>query len=392
MTPSQRIQIRMSETRQAANDSSCTDADRERLLKELSGLETEYRSALATEIAQVDQDFTNHIPLTAEFREQQEITRRADLGVMLGHILARRNVTGAEAEAQEAWNLDGNAIPMSMISELRTVAAPTSGGGTQPVSGYVFPSGIATFANISRPTVPAGTPVFPSITTGAVAGRPVEGAAHGSSEPTLRGELLTPKRIQAVASLFVEDRARYPGLGPALAAHLAGAVAAGMDTQALSDTAGFFDTVAASRPLTPPSDPGSATGYGDWQAILAKVVDGRHAANLAGGGLLLHPDGFSHSEALYRGNNASESFAERIARVSRMQVSAAMPATTSNISDVLIVRGQNPAAIQPTWPGLNITDIATDSGTGTISFTAVALCAFSVTHPSAYEWEKINNS
>ena len=198
MTPSQRLQSRMSETRQAANDSTTTDADRDRLLVELSGLETEFRSALAAETAQVDLDFTNHTPLSPEFREQQEITHRADLGVMLGHILARRNVTGAEAEAQEAWNLDGNAIPMSMISELRTVAAPTSGGGTQPVSGYTFPSGIATFANISRPTVPAGTPVYPSIVTGAVAGRPIEGAAHGSSEPTLRGELLTPKRIQAV--------------------------------------------------------------------------------------------------------------------------------------------------------------------------------------------------
>ena len=392
MTDSQKLQLKMSETRQAANDPTTTDADRERLLSEMSALEVKFRTALAAETAQVNEDFTGHIPLTAEFREMQEITRRADLGTMMGHILARQTQSGAEAEAQQAWNLDGNAIPMSMLAELRTVSAPSDGGGTQPVSGYVFPASIASFANISRPSVAAGTPVYPSIVTGAVAGRPIEGAAHGSSEPTLRGELLTPQRIHAVASLSLEDRARYPALGPALASHLAGAVAAGMDLQALSDTRGFFDAVASTRPLTPPSDPGSATGYPEWQAILGKVVDGRHAANLAGGGLLIHPDAFTSAEALYRGNNSSESFAERIARVSRLQVSAAMPATASNISNVLIVRGASPGAVQPVWPGLTIEDIYTDSGKGEISFTAVAMCAFSVTHPASYEWEKINNS
>ena len=391
MTLSQKLQIKMSETRQAANQEDVTAEDRTRLLGELRDLETSYQTALTKESEQTADAFEGYGPLAAEFREMQEITNRADLAVMVGHILSRRNVTGAEAEAQQAWNLEGNAIPMSMLAELRTVSAPTDGGGTEQVSGYVFGQSIQTFANISRPRVAAGTPVFPSIVTGAVAGRPAEGAAHGSSEPALRGELLTPKRIQAVASLSVEDRARYPRLGPALAAHLAGAVAAGMDTQALSDDGGFFDTTAATRPLTPASNPGSGTTYAQWAGILAKVVDGRHSPNLAGGGLLLHPDAFEDAEELYRGNNTSESFAERIARVSRMRVSAAMPDTASNISNVLIVRGQIPAAVQPVWPGLTIEDIYTDSGKGEISFTAVALSAFSVTHPSAYEFEKIHN-
>ena len=350
MTESQRIQIKMSQTREAANDETTTAVDRTRLLSELRDLEVNFRTALESETAQVNEAFEGHGPLAAEHREAMEITRRADLGTMMANVIARRNQTGAEAEAQAAWNLDADQIPLSMIAEIRTVAAPTDGGGTVGIGGYVFPASIASFANISRPTVPAGTPVFPSIVTGAVAGRPTEGSAHGSSEPTLRGELLSPKRIQAVASVSVEDQARYPSLGPALAAHLAGAVAAGMDTQALSDDGGFFDTAAGTRPLTPPSNPGSATTYGQWQAILAKVVDGRHSANLAGGGLLLHPDAFEDAEELYRGNNSSESFAERIARVSRMQVSAAMPATASNISNVLIVRGTSPGAVQPTWP------------------------------------------
>ena len=388
MTESQRMKLELVALNREIADAK--EEDRDALQKRFFDLNEAQIRAEAAETAQVDADFQNHVPLSAEFREQQQVTERADLGVMLGNVLSHRNQTGAEAEAQAAWQLEGNQVPMAMISELRTVAAPADGGGTQTVTGYTFPQSIAGFANISRPRVPAGQFVFPSVVTAGVAGRPAEGAAHGSSEPVLRGELLSPKRIQAVASLSVEDRARYPSLGPALAVHLAQSIAAGMDTQALVDARGFFDSTAASRPLTPPNAPTGATTYPQWQAILAKVVDGRHAANLAGGGLLIHPDAFEDAEELYRNTNTSESFAERIARVSRMQVSAAMPATASNISDILIVRGRTPGAQQPIWPGLTIQDIYTSSGTGEISFTAVALAAFSVTDPSSYEWEKIH--
>ena len=80
MTESQKLQIRMSTVRQQANDRTNDAIDRERLIEELSELETEYRTALAAETDQIDQDFTGFVPLTAEFREMQEITGRADLG------------------------------------------------------------------------------------------------------------------------------------------------------------------------------------------------------------------------------------------------------------------------------------------------------------------------
>ena len=349
MLKSTGLKIQMSETREKVNDlcNATSPADvsqRDTLEAELKAMEGEYREALTAESKEINKAFDT--PESSEYREAMEITRKADLGTLVANAIARRNQTGAEAEAQVAWGLDGNQIPMAMISEFRTVAAPSDGGGTQPVSGYVFPLSIQNFANIARPMVPAGAPVYPSVVTAAVAGRPAEGAAHGSTEPTLRGQLLSPARIQAVASVTVEDRARYPALGPALASHLAEAVAAGMDTQALSDNNGFFD--ATSGPLTAPNDPGAASTYDQWAAILAKVVDGRHAGSMAEGGLLLHPDAFADAEKLYRGNNSDMSFAERIARVSRMRVSDAMPDSASSISGVLIVRGGAPASIQPT--------------------------------------------
>ena len=61
--------------------------------------------------------------------------------------------------------------------------------------------------------------------------------------------LLTPP---ALASINIEDRARFAGLSQAVAAHLRRAVVAGPDAQALSNNDGSFDT--SSGPLTAPSE------------------------------------------------------------------------------------------------------------------------------------------
>ena len=82
MTESQRLQIRMSETRQAANDPTTTEADRERLLRELSGLEVKYRTALGAETAQVDQDFAGRD--SGESSELRALINRASGGQEFG--------------------------------------------------------------------------------------------------------------------------------------------------------------------------------------------------------------------------------------------------------------------------------------------------------------------
>ena len=377
MTESQKIQIKMSVTRQQANATATAEADRDRLLVELDALESEYRIALATETSQVAQDFAGAGGQpSAEHREAMSITHRADLGAMVANIIGKTNTGGAEAEAQAAWQIQGNEIPMAMIAELRTVSAPDDGGGVSAFTGYVFPASFAQFANVARPHVPAGVHVFPAFLTSGAAGRPAEGAAHGSSEPTLRGELLSPLRIQAQASISVEDMARFSGIGPALAAHLSQSVAAGLDAQALTDPRGFLDSVVASQPLTPITDP-TATDYAGWSAVLNSAVDGRVCPNLALAGFVMNANAFGDAAENFRGNNASEAISERISRVSRLMVSSAMPATAANVAAVLVIRGRQQAAVQPIWPAIRLTDPYTDSNTGLVKFTADCLkCIF----------------
>ena len=193
-----------------------------------------------------------------------------------------------------------------------------------------------------------------------------------------------------MASLSVEDRGRFSGLPSALAIHLAGLVAQGMDAQALHDDNGFFDST--NGPISIQSDPGAATTYAQWAEILAMTVDGRRSSTPAEGGILMHPDAYNDADVLYRLATSPESFAERLARVTRLRVNASMPAAVSNVVTMLIFRGRTPAAVQAVWPGLRIEDIYTGSGTGLITFTAVALAAFSVQDVNAYDAVKINNS
>ena len=103
-------------------------------------------------------------------------------------------------------------------------------------------------------------------------------------------------------------------------------------------------------------------------------------------GILMGADSYKAGGLLYRGNNSDESSVERIARIGRLMVSASVPDPASNSQPILVVRGSTPAAVQPTWPGLTIEDIYSDSGKGEIGFTAIALAAFSVMQPAAYEW------
>ena len=126
--------------------------------------------------------------------------------------------------------------------------------------------------------------------------------------------------------------------------------------------------------------------------MLTNGVDGRHAVSPADVTLIMNGKTFTDGDALFRGNMTSESAMERIARMGRLVVSAAMPAAVSNIAGVLVVRGRLPAAIQPVWANVRIEDVYTSTKAGLINYTIVALADFSVVHPSAYQWAKANVS
>ena len=380
---------RFVEIRDGDSDATARMEEAKALRDQLNSINEKLCVAIKAEAGASDVAFGEDTP---ENRERQSVTRKADLGVMVGALVSRRalNVGSAEAEAQAAWDLGGDAIPLAMLAEYRVAGAPDDGGGSQAFVGYRFPASVAGFANVSRPRVAPGTPVYPSITAATSASRPAEAAEVTDSDPTLRGELLTPHRVQASTKISVEDRARFGGMSAAIAAHLAGAVGAGLDQQALVGDEGFFD--ATRGPLTDPTAPGSATTYAQYGTMFTGSIDGRYASTPAEVGMLIGQATYADGAELYRSAESDEHFFERIARVGRLRISAAIPAAASNIQSILMVLGSAPAAVQPLWDGLTIEDIYQRSSHGEISFTVVALADVSITQPSAYVWQKANLS
>ena len=137
----------------------------ERLIKALAAEEykelTEFADAHARE------------PVPAEHRERQEITRKAKLVTIVDAVIAQRAATGAEREAQAAWNCELNEVPLPMLPglEMRVIDAPNDGGGPRTLQ-YVFGGSMAQAANIVRPAVPPGTYTFPSFVDGTAGARP----------------------------------------------------------------------------------------------------------------------------------------------------------------------------------------------------------------------------
>ena len=155
MTPTQKIQLRMSELRQKINDMPeirVDDADklavRQKLVDELKAQEVELRAAIEAD------DAAN---TTSESREWADVSNHFDLGEMFEGVMEHRASVGAIAEVQKERGLAANAIPVEMLMEKRAVTpAPADTGQTQnAIEGYVFPNSVAAFLGIPSGHVPS---------------------------------------------------------------------------------------------------------------------------------------------------------------------------------------------------------------------------------------------
>ena len=203
MTPTQLIQMRMSEIREKVNDLATAESEadisqREKLSAELKAQEVELRAAI-----EADDD------TTSESREWADVSGRFDLGEMFAGVLEHRSSSGAVAEVQKERGLASNAIPTEMLMEKRAVTpAPADTGQTQSqITGFVFPQSVAAFLGIPSAIVPVGDATFPVLTSDPSAGVPAENADQAETTGAFTADVLTPKRIQASFFWSREDAA-----------------------------------------------------------------------------------------------------------------------------------------------------------------------------------------
>ncbi len=385
MTESQKLQIKMSEIRQQANSTTNTEADRTRLLGELAGLEEAFRTALAAETAQVDQDFAGG---AAESSELRALIGRASSGQEFGPafaaLAAGRNLpAGALSELQEARGLPGHLLPLDCIME-QGASITGLAGSPAPVQAfrpYIFPAPIAGFMAWDFPRVAYRTPSYPVVTTPVTVHTPGEGNDAAETTGVIAADALTPQRTQGSLRYSREDAARFAALGDAVRAHVSAAFASAVDQRCL------IDTTSGLLSIVEPDDPAAET---DFTAYLGTLIpDGQYSAVPGDVRMIIGAMTAAHAVAEYKTNNSPTSAYRAMLDLvgnDGLRVAHGIPAPAANDQaafSVGIVGG--PHALAPLWDGLEVlVDPYISSVKGEVTVTIVGHSALKILRAGAY--------
>ena len=254
---------------------------------------------------------------------------------------------GAMAELQQHLGLQGNQVPLSLISgfsnrEIRAVT-PAPGQVTQnaqPTIPYVFPQSAASFLGVEMPTVGVGEAVYSVLNSELAVGTPAENAEQAETTGAFSASVLTPSRIQAAFFYSREDRARFAGMDSALRENLSAGLADGLDDAILTGTNGLF---------TGTNLPNNAQTTNDtFDSYLSNLVwnqvDGRYAAMTSDLAMVVGAATYKDLGQTYRNTSVDRSALDRIMElVSGVRVSAHVPAPSTNRQNVVIRRGMSSA-------------------------------------------------
>ena len=371
MTPTQKIQIRMSETREKVNDLATAESaddisQRDKLSAELKAQEVELRAAIEAEGA---------ANTTAETREWADVTSRFDLGEMFTNVIEHRSSDGAIGEVQKERGLAPNDIPTEMLMEHRAVTpAPGDVGQSQSeITGFVFPQSVAAFLAIPSPIVPVGDATFPVLTSDPAAGTPAENAPQGETTGAFSADVLTPGRIQASFFWSRESASRFMGMADALRDALQSGISDKLDKEIMQGDEGLLNGTILSN-----HNVNSVTGFSDYISDFGySRVDGRYAAAGADLRLVMGSATYAHAGGQYRHANADAVAIDRLTEITGgVRVSAHVPNVSSNKQNVLIRLGNRTDYVAPVWGAVTlIPDEITLAGKGQIQLTAVLLYA-----------------
>ena len=385
MTPTQKVQIRMSETREALNDlagaESADDiARRDTLAAELKAQETELRAA-------IEADTTTG----PETRELVELMDGFDLGEMFGNVVEDRTPSGRIAEIQAERGLGRRQFPTELLLEKRAVTpAPTETGQSQAmIEGYVFPQSAAAFMGIPSPVVPVGSATFPVLTSDPAAGTPAENAAQAETTGAFSADALEPGRVQASFFWSREDAARFMGMGDALRDALVGGLGDKLDQQIIGGPNGLFTGTNLAD-----HDRAAASDYASYVAdLLYGRVDGRYAGDLSDIRVLMGAATFGNAATKLPTNGEVNALARIRNDSSGVRVSAHVPAVASMKQEAVVRLGARRDMVAPVWGAVDlIPDEITKAANGQIVLTAVLLHAVKILRVGGFFKQETNHS
>ena len=388
----QKIQLKQSETRQTVAglldlETRSTEQDDElkKATLELRRLEGDYQAALAIDGPEAEPEQRDDGD--SEDREKRSLLGRTKLAGYIQAAVNGKTPSGAEAEASEAFNCPGM-VPLELFEtrsgtdglETRAVTpAPSTTGQSlaSPVPA-LFESSLAAFLQIDMPSVPAGTPAYPIVSTNLTGGMRGKGAAAAETAGAMTVSTASPRRLTGAFRIQREDLAVLPSLETALRQNLGRVLSDSLDNELLNgnNTAPNLNGLFAQ--LTAPGDPGQEETFASYALKLTAQVDGLFATQRTDIRILMGRESYAHAASVFATNADDTSSLDYLIRIGGgVRVTRRIADAASSIQ-AGIVRKTNPSsdrvAIAPVWSGLElIRDAVSSASTGEIVVTGVAL-------------------
>ena len=391
MLKSQKLQLDMSEKRQAINAMS---AQEEYEIDALDGLNSEYRnleirfqSALIEEAAEAEAMPTDS--LDSEGREVRHLEEGVEVRHYLEAALNDFPLDGREKELQDALGLAGVGTQVPWIAllspeqrvEVRaaTTAPSDSDVVVANVLGRVFASGAGAYLGVNFPAVPVGAANYPVLSAGVSPANAEGSAAANQTAATLTANVLDPTRLTAEYLIRYEDLNKFRMMEEALRADLQGAMTEAADAQIIAGDGTSPNVSGFSNALTAPDNPSDVADFAAYASTRAKQVDGRYAQNEDGVKILVGAATYQHASALYQSGSGVSALSRLMPKVSPHIADAA-----SNIQAAYACRSMN-RAVAPMWPSISlIRDSVSGSAKGEIKIVAIAMWNFAILDASGY--------
>lgn len=402
MKQSQKLTIRGSEIRAELAELAANDSLTEEQTKQIETLRKEYKDVeirIAASITSEDDehkddpkdDGNEDDPKDVEFRS---LVEKASLQSILNHVIDKKTVDGATLELQKELSLNDDQVPLELLvdsgietRQAHTPAPATVGLNVQPVIKPIFPMSVTSFLGVSTPTVAAGEPLYPILTTRQYASDVDAGASVDEYAGMFETKSLEPRRIQASFFYRREDKARFSQLETAMRENLRQSLAAGMDDYILNKANlgllkfGNAPAIVGAKPAT----------WIDFSNLIYSAVDGLYASDTTSLAVLIGIDTLKHAAGLYRTDQSNMSALDYIKGQSSVRSSFYVAAKAAKTQEGLIGRGTNLTnAVAPVWQGVHlIPDEITKAKSGEISLTAVMLMNFEVIRADGYQRFKL---
>ena len=400
MRESQRITLKQSELRAKINafpeDGNAAELDA--LTAEYQGLESRFRAAV---IVEAGDDAAQPASDSPENRERAVLLGRVSLADYVEEANEGRAVTGAAKELRQAAlgeDLGGYA-PLDLFSirsveeraDAVTNIASAIQDNQQSIAMRVFNQSAMAFLGIMTPTVPVGSTTYPRLSGGTTADVRSEGVELDGAAATLTNVEINPVRLTSSYTYSTETLAKIRGFEEALRVDIQGVLSEKRDFLAINGQAAVANTSPAVdgiiNGLTNPTDPTDESGWADYLAAFDLGVDGKYAMSAEQVRLLVNANVYQHANAQGIGTEAAGGLLRDRLPMARFRVSAAMPATSSDIATAIAYSAGTPARsyVSPTWAGIQlIVDPYTNAKKGQRLLTAILMAGFDLVDVNPY--------